>query len=316
MFLVKKEPLVFKSKKIDLEYGNKISNNLEDYIDIEQSDEAALKKTILDVSQVKNVIGKGYPRLGLHTLRIIYDKESYEIEINVKDTKRPIFTNFRSNLKFVKGKKPKKEELLKFFTITDVDAVNVSIDDSHVDYNKVGEYKATISASDSTHNQTTKDLKIYIVEPAVQFVDSQIKLELWSQKRLGTIVNVKNGKVNYSSTNDNVISVNKNGIVTAKKKGTANVIAIVNGEKTKCKIIVNQPNIRNYKQAEKYLLNYLKAKGKYIPLNNEFDHVSEQGYVIHGYDMGKDFTFTNYWYTVSQNGDIYDEILLKYIHKN
>ena len=45
-------------------------------------------------------------------------------------------------------------------------------------------------------------------------------------------------------------------------------------------------------------------------------HTSDHGYVIHGYDMGKDFTFTSYWYAISQNGNIYDEILCQYDYVN
>ncbi len=312
----KKEPLIFKSKKVDLEYGDMVSENLEDYINIEQSDQDVLKKVKLDLSQIKKVKDKNYPELGIHILKIGYDDESYEIEINVKDTKSPVFEDFNSTLKFVKGQKSKKKELLKSFKVTDVDSVNIVIDDSQVNYDKEGEYKATVCASDSTNNKTIKNLKIFIVKPAVQFVNNQVELKLWDRKKLPVKVNTKNGKVNYRSTDRSIISVNKNGVVTAKRKGTATVIATVNGEEARCKITVSKPNITNSQHATKYLLNYLKANGKSIPSFNEFEYVSEYGYVIHGYNMGLDFTFTSYWYAISKNGDIYDEMLFEYVYKS
>lgn len=309
----KKGNLVLKSKKVDLEYGNMVSKNIEDYVNIEQSSDEVLKESKLDLSLIKNVKNENYPKLGLHTIKIMYDGKSYEVEINVKDTQSPIFTSSKNTFKFIKNKKPKKEEILKFFKAKDVDLIDISIDDKYVNYDKEGEYEATIIASDSSDN---KIIKIFIVKPTIQFINNQINLELWSQKKLALKTNEKKQKISYQSSNNQIVSVSTKGVITAKRKGTAYITATVNNEKTKCKVIVNKPNITNAKQAKRYLLNYLKVKDKNIPSINEFDHTSDHGYVIHGYDMGNDFTFTSYWYAISQNGNIYDEILCQYDYIN
>ena len=72
----------------------------------------------------------------------------------------------------------------------------------------------------------------------------------------------KNESVTFSSSNNNVATVNKNGKVTARKKGTAYITAKINDEKTaKIKIIVK-------KAPTKITLN---AKSKTIKKNKTFN---------------------------------------------
>lgn len=58
---------------------------------------------------------------------------------------------------------------------------------------------------------------------------------------LKTTVTGTNKAVSWSSSNSNIASVDKNGKVTAKTKGTATITAKVDGVSASCKVTVNEP---------------------------------------------------------------------------
>lgn len=58
---------------------------------------------------------------------------------------------------------------------------------------------------------------------------------------LKTTVTGTNKAVSWSSSNSSVASVDKNGKVTAKTKGTATITAKVDGVSASCKVTVNEP---------------------------------------------------------------------------
>jgi hypothetical protein len=65
--------------------------------------------------------------------------------------------------------------------------------------------------------------------------------------------------------------------------------------------------------ARNYLYGLLVDGGHEVPPYLEYDHMSGDGYVIHGYELVDDgasvHTGTWFWYTVYPDGTIYDEIL-------
>lgn len=71
-------------------------------------------------------------------------------------------------------------------------------------------------------------------------------------------LNNASGKVTWSTSKKSVATVNKNGKVTAKKKGTATITAKAGGKKYKCKVTVKQP-VTNIKLNQK---NIAISKGK------------------------------------------------------
>lgn len=66
------------------------------------------------------------------------------------------------------------------------------------------------------------------------------------------------GKVSWSSQSANVVKVSQDGVITAKKAGTAKIKAKVNGKGYICTVKVKQPNTAN-KKARKAFKIYLKS---------------------------------------------------------
>lgn len=72
-------------------------------------------------------------------------------------------------------------------------------------------------------------------------------------------------------------------------------------------------SISSADEAIDFLYNLLVDGGHDVPPYMEFDHMSGDGYVIHGYEVvddgGGSHTGTWFWYTVYPDGTVYDEIL-------
>lgn len=73
---------------------------------------------------------------------------------------------------------------------------------------------------------------------------SKTKLTMVAGQTKKLTVNTKK-KIKWKSSSPSVVSVNKNGKVTAKKKGRAVVTAAVSGKKMRCKITVKKNKDRN-----------------------------------------------------------------------
>ena len=305
--------IVLKEENMTIEYGETFSTNLEDYINVDESKDDVLTKAKLDMSGVQLEQGKDYPSLGDHKLYIIYDDDKYEINISVKDTIAPEIKKSVDTLIYTKDMKPTSDKILKNFEFEDVDKVEVNLDDSQVDYSQVGKYTATITVSDSSQNETQKEITIEIQEPTIRFNKKEVDLEIGETVTLKTTIKGKDNKITYKSSNDKIATVNSNGKVTAKKEGTVTITASCNGVKTQCRINVKGIHISNAKEAIAYVKKYLKESNEYVPQYIEYDHMSENGYVIHGYDDMGTHVVTSFWYGVSKDGAIYNETMLEYV---
>lgn len=94
----KLNPIVLKEEKVTLEYGEQISSNLEDYIDVEKSKRDFVVKAQLDFSEISMKENKDYSKLGKYKLYINCDEEKYEVEINVQDAVAPEIKELKSPL--------------------------------------------------------------------------------------------------------------------------------------------------------------------------------------------------------------------------
>jgi len=78
------------------------------------------------------------------------------------------------------------------------------------------------------------------VKPSVKLDKTSLTLTKGKTYTLKTTVTGTNKAVSWSSSNSNVASVDKNGKVTAKTKGTATITAKVDGVSASCKVTVNE----------------------------------------------------------------------------
>lgn len=237
MFLNQND-LVLKSKEITSEYGEVLSSDVKSYLNTDKSDKDAMEKAVLDLTGVSQVADEGYPSLGKHTIKVTFGDESHEVLVNVVDTTKPKFKDFKEEVEFVRDCKVSAEEFSKMFTADDLDTTTVTVDDSKVDYTKEGEYTATVKAIDGSKNEVTQDIKVKITAPTIKLDKSKDTVYEGESLVLKAEVKGKDTKAVFKSSNTKVATVDENGKVTAKDNGSAVITASANGVEAKFNLTV------------------------------------------------------------------------------
>ena len=239
----KPQAIGLKNKSVTLEYGELLSMEMTDYLDLNQTKKDIVSDIKMDTSSIIYENGKDYPAIGNYEIILSYKNEKAIIQLNVKDTIAPVFQDFLTEVEFMKGKKPSDEELKTLFSVEDLDKTTVIIDHSQVDYTKVGVYKTTVTASDSSHNKEVKDIMVNISEPTLQLNKTNATLYEEETFVLKAEVKGNDSKITFQSSDTSIVEVNNQGRVTAIKSGTATIIAEANGIQAKCHITVQSlPN--------------------------------------------------------------------------
>lgn len=162
------EILKLKSDSITIEYGQTISINPEEYLDMKNLDEKAkiLKNTKV-VLNADNVDKKEYPSVGEYDLTIKYDDELKTVKVFVKDTTAPVL-NVPDSVEIIQGSELANYNFKILMNATDLAKLNdYIIDISMIDANKPAEYMAKVSVEDVNGNKTEKEFKV-IIKPAPQ----------------------------------------------------------------------------------------------------------------------------------------------------
>ena len=242
MFLTQND-LVLKDKEMVIEYGQPLSLNALDYLNVDKSNKDAVNLAEIDFSGVKLAENKKYPCLGEHTVVIKSNDESHEVLVNVVDTTKPKFKDFKEEVEFVRDCKVSAEEFSKMFTAEDLDTTTVTVDDSKVDYAKEGEYTATVKAIDGSKNEVTQDIKVKITAPTIKLDKSKDTVYEGESLVLKAEVKGKDTKAVFKSSDTGVATVDENGKVTAKDNGSAVITASANGVEAKFNLTVKaKPN--------------------------------------------------------------------------
>ena len=242
MIILSQPKLVVKAETMDIEYGNEISTKAEDYLDIEKVDKDIIAKTnvTVDISN-HDKSDNEYISIGEYLVKLTYEDETVEVKVNVKDTTKPTFDKFEKEIEITKDCKPAGEELNKLlekFSAKDLQKVTISLDDSKVDYSKEGAYKATVKAIDASKNESTQETTIKIVKPTIKLDKKSESVYAKESFVLKTTITGKEDKATFKSSNSSIASVDANGKVSAKKKGTATITATANGVNAECKVTV------------------------------------------------------------------------------
>ena len=125
------------------------------------------------------------------------------------------------------------------------DTTSTSYTDSKVSSGKT--YTYTVRCINSSANKFTsgydsKGVTVTTsVKPSVKLDKTSLTLTKGKTYTLKTAITGTNKAVSWSSSNSSVASVDKNGKVTAKTKGTATITAKVDGVSASCKVTVNEP---------------------------------------------------------------------------
>ena len=91
--------------------------------------------------------------------------------------------------------------------------------------------------------KTSKKVKITVAQ--VSLNKSKVKLTVGKTATLAAKYNGKKVKPTYKSSKSAVASVNRNGKITAKKKGTATITATYKKSKVSCKVTVTKADIKH-----------------------------------------------------------------------
>lgn len=237
--------LVLKAEEVQVEFGENISLEASTYLDEEKVDKDIIAKTTVTTdapkqSNLSNNSVKDCPPVGEYTVTLKYSDETAEVKVKVVDTTKPKFTKYKDAVGVTKDCNPDMDRIVAEFQANDLSEVKITVDDSQVDYSKVGKYKATVKATDKYNNEETRELTFEIVEPTIELNKKSDSIYVKENVVLKATIVGKDTKANFSSSNTDVATVDSNGKVTGKKAGTATVTAEANGVKATCKITVKK----------------------------------------------------------------------------
>lgn len=227
-------------ESLTVEYGTPISTDINQYLskDIKKENkDKLLAEAKVEILEDKKVEGKDYQSIGEYKVKITYQKEEAEVKVTVKDTVKPVFKDFKDN---VDTYKDVKVDFTKLYKAEDLDKVVITADDSKVDYTKEGSYKASVTATDESKNVETKEVTVNIKKPTIKLDKASKSVYVKESFVLKTDIKGKDTKATFKSSDSTVATVSETGKVTAKKKGTATIIATANGVEAKCKVTVKE----------------------------------------------------------------------------
>lgn len=153
-----------KNDKFTFEYGEIVELDKSNIIDTK--DEDIINSISINQSKLNYITDNEYPEVGKYQLEVKYEvknkKFSSLITVEIIDTTKPTFTKFTDNIEISIG--TVEVDYSKYFEAIDLSSVVLSYDAPEVDYEKTGEYKLVVSATDSSNNKISKEATVKIVK--------------------------------------------------------------------------------------------------------------------------------------------------------
>lgn len=226
-------------EKVTIEYGNAISTNAIDYLDLEKLDEKKKDKIIaetkVEILDDKKVDKKDYQQIGEYIVKLTYEKESAEIKVTVSDTTKPTFNDFKE---IVETYKDVKVDFVKLYKADDLSNVSITADETKIDYTKEGTYKTNVIATDEYGNTETKEATIVVKKPEIKLDKKNLSLYVNETEILKPAIFGKSKDMTFKTSNKNVADVSKSGKISAKKSGSATITITANDVSVECKVTV------------------------------------------------------------------------------
>lgn len=222
-----------KYESIYLEYGNTISLNTLDYVDDTTKkfviDEILLttnasNETVISISEDGNEILEehDYPAVGEYTVTLTYKNEKATVSVNVIDTTAPKFEDIAESYETTSENKLKSTD----FTVYDLSGAEITIDDSDVDYDVAGTYKANIKATDPYNN--TNEIQITVINEVETIADDETSI---SNDSSNETVADSSSTANSQSSSSTITSSTTSSKSTATNSSTSSSTS--NSESTK-----------------------------------------------------------------------------------
>lgn len=206
--------LILNDESVEVELGEEVSKNIEDYINKDKIKEDDLKKIIKgakETDNLKNVKKQNYPKVGEYKINFEYKDEKATVKVIVKDTTKPEITA------------PDSIDVVQYTNLADFDFDSLlsakdyskldkwKIDTSKVDVNTIGEYELKVSIQDKYKNKATKKIKVNVVQ-APEVAEGEVAVT--------EIVKDENGNVKTVVTKKAQSEVSKNDTVASTKPVT------------------------------------------------------------------------------------------------
>lgn len=224
--------LVLASDEVKAEFGQRVSTNVADYLDVNKSGDVdkIIKDTkekddlkyvtVTNKDENGNVVSKeekDYPKVGNYTINFTYKKEKQSIKVTVKDTTAPEIKAPDSIdvIQYTDLSTFNFGELLQATDYSDVK--DWKIDTAKVDVNTIGTYDLKVTIQDKYKNKASKKLKVNIVQ-APEVAEGEVAVT--------EVVTDENGNKKTVVTKKASSEVSKNDAVAStspvSNKGTVN----------------------------------------------------------------------------------------------
>lgn len=185
----------FANEKSELvEYGKKYETTCKAYL--KDGKEPENCKVVVDGENEKD---KEYLAVGEYTLKITWGEEELSKKLEVKDTTKPEFEDFKKEITIAEGSKD--VNLADYFKAKDLSDVKVSVS-GKVDYNKVGSYDIKVKAEDKYKNVSEEKSSVVIVASKEDIEEGKVEVST-------PVTKTENGK-------QVVVSESKSGASEAK----------------------------------------------------------------------------------------------------
>lgn len=209
----KKDLLKLKTESINVEYGQCVSTDLNDYLDLSDLSNKEKKDVLKNTkykSNVKNELetimnqdgttsqkDRGFAKIGDYKITLTYQNEVETIKVKVRDTVTPQLSG-PDNIEIIQGTDLTTFNFKSLISATDLAQLNdIIIDYSAIDTNTLGEYKVKALVEDVNKNKAEKEFKVTIIVPPID-----IEQETTTNSQTNTITN-KKGSTNNSNRSSN-----------------------------------------------------------------------------------------------------------------
>ena len=302
----KKDLLKLKAESINVEYGQSVSTDLNDYLDfsdlINKEKKDVLKNTKYK-SNVKNELktitnqdgtisqkDRGFAKIGDYKITLTYQNEVETIKVKVRDTVTPQLSG-PDNIEIIQGTDLTTFDFKSLITATDLAQLNdIIIDYSAIDTNTLGEYKVKVSVEDVNKNKAKKEFNVTVVVAPLVIEQESTTNTITNKKGNADTSNRSSNNTNSSSSsssnkgNFNSGSTENNGNTDGSNLGN-------NGESSGGETKPEEPN------PPKIKIYWAKCGcGYYIESTISIDDVKNKLYLA-GHGNGNN--------GISDNGDCY-----------
>ena len=220
--------LELKRNHLILELGDKIKPL--DYINVTKigsDDEVKYESDTIDFKS-KKVLGVGNYAIHYQCRKTIAD-----LKITIKDTKGPVMKLKKPISLFVNERVNYNHNI----EVSDYSHYEMRVDDSKVKYDTPGTYEVLATAVDDYRNQSELKIPVTIKEADLTLSETNISMEIGQTKQLQANTE-STSVITYSSSDENVAKISRDGMITAVGKGTCIISASVNGKRVQCYVTV------------------------------------------------------------------------------